>query len=640
MASPDSRAPRAERRPKWYLLYYLLAALDLVTVLASLTLSHLMMRIYVDSVATSQRWERREENYARLFLLARAVNAPGNDVFDSHDLDAERTRLFVALSAFDAQFDASRTEIERDVDGAEAAVLLQAFDDIHGAMREMVSEAQLIFGYFEAGQADLAGERMATMDRKYASFNEAMARLFASVRSIRHVHFDRQVEAAGVLKRLEYLIVGLAILMVAGALCYGARLYRAARVADAERSGHMEALARARAAADEASRAKSRFLAVMSHEIRTPLNTMFLALDLLEHPAPDNEQRSYLAMARSSGRSLKRLIEDVLDLSKIELGKVEFECVRFDLHGLLRDLLAPYVRRAELNGVTLALRIAPDVPAAVEGDPTRFGQIVANLVDNAVKFTPTGSIEVSISRRAEQPYTAEEAGARTVPLHVAVRDTGIGVTPEQQARIFDDFVQADESTSRKYGGTGLGLGIVRRLVGLMNGELGVRPAPGGGSIFWCDLDLCTTGCGLPPRPLQAPASGRRESLAGLRILLVEDVPESRVLTAAVLRQLGASVDLAADGAEAASAAGANRYDAILMDIAMPRMDGFEATRRIREREHGGEEVPIIALTAHVMDGMFEQCLDAGMDDYLAKPVTRDQVVAALRRWIELERVVS
>ena len=623
-------------RPKWYLLYYLLAALDVVTVLASLTLTQAMMQIYVDSVATSQQWAVREEEYADVAELARAVNAPGNDVFDSRDVDAESARLHAALNAFNAQFDSARAEVALNASPGEAALLLANFDEIQHAMQEMTAEAMLIFGYFETGQADQAGQRMATMDRKYAGVNQALSRLFGSVRTIRHAHFEAQLKAAGLLKGLEYLILGLAILMIVGALWYGSRIYRAARVAEAERSGDIETLALAREEADAASEAKSRFLGIVSHEIRTPLNRIFLTLDVLEETASAEERRRYLAMARSSGRLLKRLIDDLLDLSRIEAGKIEFERVRFDLPRLVHELLAPYVRLAQTKGVRLAVDIAPEVPAAVEGDPTRFGQILANLVDNAVKFTDAGSIEVSIVQRCEQPSDAQ-AGGGSVPLRVAVRDTGIGVAPAQQARIFEDFVQADESTSRKYGGTGLGLGIVRRLIGRMKGELGVYTTPGGGATFWFEVDLAAGGRATPDSPLHVESDGRDEVLSGRRILLVEDAAESGILVAAALGQLGVNVDLAADGAGAVSAAAANRYDAILMDIAMPVIDGFEATRRIRRCEQDGDEVPIIALTAQVTDGTVEQCLDAGMDDYLAKPVTRDAVVAALKRWIVPER---
>jgi len=633
--SAGSEAGQTGRRPKWYLLYYLLAALDVVTVLASLTLTQAMMQIYVDSVATSQRWAVREEEYADLSELARAVNAPGNDVFDSRQVEAESTRLHAALNVFNAHFDATRAEVARNASPEEAVPLLASFDEIQIAMQEMTAEALLIFSYFENGHADKAGERMATMDRKYARVHQALSRLFGSVRAIRHAHFEAQLKAARLLKGLEYLILGLAALMIAGALWYGSRIYRAARAAEAERSGDIETLSLARAEADAANEAKSRFLGIVSHEIRTPLNRLFLTLDILEDTASGEERRRYLAMARSSGRLLKRMIDDLLDLSRIEAGKIELERVRFDLPSLVHELLEPYVHAAEAKDVRFTITIAPEVPAAVQGDPTRFGQILGNLVDNAVKFTHAGSIDVSVALQPEKP--GNDVGGR-VPLRVAVRDTGIGVSSEQQARIFEDFVQADESTSRKYGGSGLGLGIVRRLIGLMKGELGVCATPGGGSTFWFHIDLAESPR-LPAALLHAGRKDRNEKLAGKRVLLAEDAAESRTLVAAALGQLGVTVDVAADGAEAVSAAAANRYDAILMDIAMPVIDGFEAARRIRsgEQHQNAEEVPIIALTAQVMEGTFEQCLDAGMDDYLTKPVTKDSVAAALERWIMSER---
>jgi signal transduction histidine kinase/ActR/RegA family two-component response regulator len=626
-------AGNAGQRPKWYLVYYILAVLDVITVLASLTLNHQIMQIYVNSVAMSQQWEKRETEYARLSELANNVNAPGNDVFDSRNVAAESERLRLALFAYNAQFTAVHDEMDGNVKPIEAELLRDALDEIQDAMEEMTAEAQLIFSYFAAGHAERAGERMATMDRKYAGVLRAFSRLFSNVRTIRRTHFEQQVRAAEWIKRVEYLIMGLAILMIAGALVYGSRISRAARAAEAERSEHIEALGRARAEADHANRAKSSFLATVSHEIRTPLNSIFLTLEMLEDPGSSDERKACLAVARSSSRSLKRLIDDLLDLSRIESGRIAFECARFDPSALLHELLAPYVHRAAAKGVSLAIRIAPEVPPAVEGDPTRFGQIITNLVDNAVKFTAAGSVEVRVSL-GPLPDDGAQPRANIVSLRVAVHDTGIGIAPGQQERIFEDFVQGDESTAAKYGGIGLGLGIVRRLVRLMQGELGVSSTLGGGSTFWFELDLAASRGELVPAPAHAAPRHWEESLAGRRILLVEDVPESRTLTAAVLGQLGMKVDLAADGADAVAAAHANRYDAILMDIGLPAMDGFEATRRIRERERGAAEVPIIALTAQVSQGIFEQCLDAGMDDYLAKPVTRDSMVAALWRWLE------
>ncbi len=630
---PGAQAPEAERRPRWYLLYYLLAALDVITVLASLTLNHRMMQIYVDSVAVNQEWAVRQGKYSELGELAAAVNAPGNDVFDSRNVSGESARLRAALNAFAAEFNAARADVLDNVSASKAAPLLQDFDEIQRAMGEMVGEAERIFGYFETKQADRAGERMATMDRKYASVNRALARLARSVRAIQSSHFEEQVKTAETLKRLEYLIVGLVILMIIGALFYGSRIFKAMQTANAERAAYIEALTRARVEADAANQAKSKFLANMSHEIRTPLNTIFLTLDMLRESDLGAEQKSCLTMAKSSSRSLHRLVNDLLNLSKIESGQIDFERIPFNLHLVLRQILAPFLGRAKAKGVSFAIEIAPDVPEAVEGDPTRIEQVIGNLVDNAVKFTVAGSVKVSVSLRAEERSVAGEPGRGKVPLRIAVHDTGIGLTPEQKSRIFDDFAQADESTTRKYGGTGLGLAIARRLVGLMEGRLGVETRPGGGSTFWFSIDLAAGDPSNLARPLQTSASDQEKSLAGRRVLLVDDAPEGRALFAAMLSQMGMKVDVAADGAEAVSAAAASRYDAILMDIAMPVMDGFEATRRIRERENGDEEVPIIALSAQAMDGILERCLDAGMDDHVAKPFTRDEVVAALNRWV-------
>ena len=288
-AAADDAAAGNAQRPKWYLVYYLLALLDVVTVLASLTLNHRIMEIYVKSVAMSLQWEQRETEYARLSELATMVNAPGNDVFDSRDVRGESARLREALAAFNAQFAATQEEVAANVRPAEATMLLGAFDEIQRAMQEMTAEADLIFGYFKAGQSGRAGERMATMDRKYAGVHRALSRLFGSVRAIRQAHFEQQVRAAEWHKRIEYLIMGLAILMIAGALFYGSRISRGARAAEAERAGHMAALRRARAEADAANRAKSSFLAAVSHEIRTPLNSILLTLDLLEHPRSAEE---------------------------------------------------------------------------------------------------------------------------------------------------------------------------------------------------------------------------------------------------------------------------------------------------------------------------------------------------------------
>jgi signal transduction histidine kinase/ActR/RegA family two-component response regulator len=627
-ASRDGPEDGAPRHARWYLLYYVLAALDIATVLACLALNQVIMHIYTDSVAVNELWQKREESYAGLSLLACEVNAPGNDVFDSHDVPRESARLADALGAFRLQLAALRAEAAHDVPPAQGAAVLRDLDRVAQAMNAMVGEARLIFSHFENAQPERAGERMATMDRKFADVNAAFSGLFADVRGIVRVNFERQLAAAGLIKRLEYVVVALALLMIAGALYYGGRLYRAARAADVERAAHIAALDRARAQAHAANEAKSKFVALMSHEIRTPLNCIFLALDTLENPRDREEARAYAAMARGSGRSLQRLIDELLDLSKIDAGKLELECVQFDLRRLLDEVLASHVRRAAAKGLSLGVAVAEEVPRMLAGDPLRFGQIVANLVDNAIKFTETGWVEVGVTLRA-----GEDDEGRAVPLRVAVRDTGVGVAAADRGRIFDDFVQSEESAARSRGGAGLGLAIVRRLVTLMEGSLGMADAPGGGTIFWFEVALAALPRGLPAAAEERAVALRDEKLAGRRVLVVEDTATSRVLTAAVLGQLGLRVDLAADGAQAVAAAAAARYDAIFMDIGLPGMDGLTAARSIRAQEKNGRRVPIIALTARVGPASFDECLDAGMDDCVAKPATRDCLAGALRRWV-------
>lgn len=626
-------APPTAPRPRWYLLYFVLAALDVVTVLASLMINQQMMQIYLDAVDVNREWSVRHGKYIELGQLASAVNAPGNDVFDSQDVAAESLRMRAALQKFDEQFAEARADVRGNVGAEHAPRLLADFEAIRLAMREMVDEANQIFGYFAKGEGKLAGQRMATMDRKFAGVNRSLSRLARNAWSIQSLYLDRQIEAAHVIKQLQYLIVGLVILMILGALYYGSRIYRAVLLADAERAANFDAVTQARAAADAASEAKSRFLANMSHEIRTPLNTVFLTLDMLKDSALGDEQRHYLAMAKSSSQSLRRLIDDLLDLSKIEAGKLDLSMVPFALAPFVQQLCAPFASRAAAKGIRFSAKLSPDLPQVAVGDALRIGQIVGNLLDNAIKFTHAGSVELVVERRQGLPAEAGVHEARRVALRFSVSDTGIGLTPEQQTLVFEDFVQADASTTRRYGGTGLGLSIARRLAVLMGGQLGLESHARGGSTFWFEIALPAGD--LTPLGKATPGSvtGTAYSLAGHRILIVEDAADSRAIMAAMLRELGATVDEAGDGLQAVAAAEGRRFDLILMDIAMPGIDGFEATRRIRASEVGRQEVPIVGLTAHAMDGVLEKCLDAGMDDYLAKPATRDQIVIVLRRWL-------
>ena len=638
--SPPEYGARLTSESKWYRLYYLLAVFDVLVVLVGLLLTHHLINTFNKSVGENENWVGWHAEYSELAQLARAANAPGNDVFDSHDIAGESQRMRAALRAFDQRVASLRENLrsEKSKESQEYLrqdidLLLKNLDTVQDTMDEQTVEANEIFSSLQRGQAAEAAGRMATMDRKYKQVGEKIDQLRTQTRLIQKKNFDRQAAMTASLQKFEYVVAGLVLLMIGGATFYAYKIKRQMESNAFQKEGYIKSLRSVEAELREADRMKDEFLATVSHELRTPLTaiigwTQLLGTAQLSGAVTGQAIKSIARAAKSQ----EKIVADLLDVSRIITGKLRLEVRRIEPTPAVEAAVNAVRLAAEAKSIRLECMLN-QAAGPILGDPDRLQQIAWNLLSNAVKFTPKGGlIQVRLEREGSH-------------VQLTVSDTGTGITTDFLPFVFDRFRQADNTPTRAHGGLGLGLAIVRHLVELHGGTVRAsNNTDGVGASFTVELPrVSETGERRTASAERAQASTAfclattpengvgYPTLDGLRLLIVEDDEETRNLLKSLFEQCGAEIQLTASASEALKALENWWPDVLVCDVGLPEEDGYSLIGKVRRLEvaHAYPHLPAIALTGFARDEDRRLALAAGFQVHLVKPIEPSKLAAVV-----------